>query len=580
MKKVVITVLALVAAVAAWCQNGEVQLNREYQAAIREWLEQDVAGRGRAMQERAERMLLALPNDEKLYDEGLVAIGSRIEEGVGADGQPVLNFVYDIAYNCRHMEGYTDDYPLGQYRWDVSNSARAMCQLTKQFVEGVLDDLFRAGKDVTIRITSSADGTDISAPIAYGGEYGDFRYMPTVFNGEPLRLSVSRQSGIANNAQLAYVRAQSVRHYLETEVRNLAQTRNRYEYITRSYIDTGAQYRRSSIELVVHDAFRETIDLMTADKIQDDYVDFNVPQAAGSYEEAYVLILCNDEYRLPFLPSVPFAMNDANMVRRYFTRALGVPERHVKMLHGATKQAVLDEGVHWLTDLSQAVAGHKGDALDPQMDVYIYYVGLGYTDYDGKGYLVPDGFEVNNIKSLAVNKKGKAPYMGADGRVNYDIPLSGKESGRLTKGLLGIDELLGKFKGFPIRRLTMVIDASFDGNQRNGQPMLRADRKIDTKKKKRRRMNLRSDDVVLMAADLDRTAYAFDAQHHGFLTYFLLKEVKGAAGRMDECTYGDLYDAIERKVNKESALQGRWQEVGGAAGGRYKDSWRGLKIEK
>lgn len=579
MKRVILTMLCALATLAAMAQGGEVQLNREYQASIREWLEQDVANREATMCRRAEQMLLALPNDEKLYDEGLVTIKTRIEDVERAEGTQELDYVFDISYNCKHAEGYTDDYPLGEYVWDRSNSVRAICRLTKMFVDGVLSDIFREGKEVTVRVTSTTDGTDISAPIAYGGEYGDFKYMPTVFNDEPLRISVSRTSGIANNAQLAYIRAQSVRDFLEKEVRNLGSTHNRYEYITRSYSDTGAHYRRSSIELRVRDAFRETVDLMTADKIQDDYVDFNIPKSASAYEDAYVLIICNDTYDAPFMPAVPYAANDAAMVQRYFIKALGVPERQVKMLRGASKEAILNEGVHWLTDLSQAVAVHKGDALEPKMDIFIYYVGHGYLDYSNVAYIVPNSFKVDGIKSLAFSKKGSASYIGADGAVNYDIALSGKESARLTKEFMTLDELLGKFKGFPIDKITMIVDASFDGNQRTGAPMLRADRKVDnTKQRKRRKINLRSDAVVLLAADFDRTAFSFDTQHHGFLTYFLLKEIKGAAGRMDECTYGEIYDAVERKLNKESALQGRWQEAGGVAGGKFKDRWRDLKL--
>lgn len=577
MKKVVLTLICAVALGVAMGQNGEMQLNKEYQTAIREWLEQDVAHRGQTMQRRAEQYLVRLPNDQKLYDENYISIRSAVADGRRDDGTPTLDYVFDISYNCKHAEGFTDDYPLGVYAWDSSNSVRAICMLTKMFVEGVLDDIFKAGKEVAVRIVSTTDGTDILAPLAYGGEYGDFRYMPTTFNGEPLRLSVDREHGIQNNAQLAYIRARSVRWFLENEVRNLGRTENEFQYVTRSYSDTGAHYRRSSIELVVRDAFRETVDLMTADKIQDDYVDFNIPKTSGSYDDAYVLIVCNEDYQQSFLPSVPYAGNDAEVVRKYFVQALGVPERQVKVLYNASKQSILTDGVRWLTDLSQAVAVHRGDALEPRANLFIYYVGHGYVDYDNKGFLVPNDMDVKCVKSLMPNKKGRVPYEGADGKANYDIALGSKESATLTKQMLGVEELLGLFKGFPINTITMIVDASFDGHQRNGAPMLHADRKVDPKKKQRK-ANLRSDAVVLLAADYNKTAYAFDAQHHGFLTYFLLKEIKGVAGNIEGITYGDIYEAVERKLNKESALQGRWQEASGLAGGKYKDSWRTLPL--
>lgn len=578
MKKVVLALISAVALSVAVAQNGEMQLNKEYQSAIREWLEQDVAHRGQTMQRRAEQYLVALPNAEKLYDENYISIRSAVVDGTREDGTPTLDYVFDISYNCKHAESFTDDYPLGVYAWDSSNSVRAICKLTKMFVEGVLDDIFKAGKEVSVRIVSTTDGTDILAPLAYGGEYGDFRYMPTTFNGEPLRLSVDKEHGIQNNAQLAYIRAQSVRWFLENQVSNMRRTENVYQYVTRSYSDTGSHYRRSSIELVVRDAFRETVDLMTADKIQDDYVDFNIPKANGSYDDAYVLIVCNEDYSQAFLPSVPYAGNDAEMVRKYFVQALGVPERQVKVLYNASKQSILTDGVRWLTDLSQAVAVHRGDVLEPRANLFIYYVGHGYVDFDNKGYMVPNNMDVKGVKPLMPNKKGRVPYEDATGKANYDIALNSKASATLTKQMLGVEELLGLFKGFPVKQITMIVDASFDGHQRNGAAMLHADRKVDPKKKQRK-ANLRSDAVVLLAADYNKTAYSFDAQHHGFLTYFLLKEIKSVAGNLEGYSYGDIYEAVERKLNKESALQGRWQEASGMAGGKYKDSWRTLPLK-
>lgn len=587
MKKVVLTLISVLTVMLAGAQNGELQLNREYEAAIRSYLEQDVANRERTMQERALQVLTALPNEHKLYDENFVKIESRIVEDNRADGSTELDFVYEISYTCKHEEGVTDDYPLGEYHWDMSNSARVICKLTQMFVDGVLDDIFRAGKEVTVRVTSTADGTDIAGVLAYDGEYGDFRYMPVVFNGEMVRLSVDRSSGISNNAQLAYIRAQSVRDFLDREVKNLGATRNNYEYITRSYADTGAQYRRSSIELVVHDAFRENIELMTADKIQDDYVDFNIPQCAGSYENAFVLIISNEDYADVFLPNVPFASHDAEVMKRYFVRALGVPERHVRVLKNATKDEIVTDGVNWLTDLAQAVAVRRGDAVVPQANLFIYYAGHGYTGFDNVMYLMPNGLNVDGIRGLRdmktsslrdvkSSKRGEGETSGAV--VNYDIALREKESGKLTKEMISIEGLLAMFKGYPVNNMTMIVDASFDGHQRNGEPMLHADRKEDGKRRSRK-VNLRSDAVVLMAAESDRTAYAFDAQRHGFLTYFLLKEVKSIAGQIDGYTYKDLYDGIAPKLSKESALQGRWQEIYGIVGGKYKDNWQNQRLK-
>ncbi len=569
-------------------QTGEQQLNNQYRDAIREYLQQDIANRQRTMQRRAEQMLIALPNQQKLYDETYISIRTALVDGTSQDGTPELNYVFDISYNCRHLEGYTDDYPLGVFNYDSSNSARAICNLTKTFVEDILDDIFRPSKRVSVKIFSTTDGVELSRTIHYDGSYGNFRYMPVTFNNEQLRISVDT-TGITNNCQLAYIRAQSVRHFLQNNVRNLSRTVNDYSYVTRSYADTGAFYRRSSIELTVHDAFRETIDLMIADKIQDDYVDFNIPQSSTTYDNAYVLIVANEDYDHPFLPSVPYASNDGEILRQYFVRALGVPERQVKVLNNASRAEILQDGIHWLTDLSQAVAKHQGEETQPQADIFFYFAGHGYTDLSGNTYLIPNHLNLDGIKALGGKRSCCKKKKDLGHPNNYDITLSRKDDSRFAAQCLSLDSLCAMLKGsgkrevYPVSRLTVIVDASFDGHQRNGANMLRADRPVvkDAKAKKaKRKANKNSDAIVLLAAAPDKTAFAFDAQHHGFLTYFLLKEIKSLAStsNFDTYTYQDIYEAVERKLNKESALQNRWQEITGYVDGKYAESWRLLHI--
>ena len=50
------------------------------------------------------------------------------------------------------------------------------------------------------------------------------------------------------------------------------------------------------------------------------------------------------------------------------------------------------------------------------------------------------------------------------------------------------------------------------------------------------------------------------ADHDGFLTYFLLKEVKDMKDDFFRMDYQSIYEDVERKLNKESALQNKWQE--------------------
>ena len=575
MKRILTVVFLVGTLLPLWAQVGEKNLNRRYQNEIRDSLAQVVAERGREMQRTAESVLTALPNNEKLYDESYMTVEAELIDTVYTDGTLHLDLLYRISYNCRHLEGWTDDYPLGAFDVDSSNSCRAICRLTKRFVETTLRDVATAGREVDITISSSADGTEFTTQMPYDGRYGDFRYCPTTFNGERIRISVDRATGISNNCQLAYLRTQSVKAFLEENIEVLKKTRNRYQFVTQSYKDSinTHYYRRSSIEIRFYDVFASTVQQMQQTRIQDDHVEYNIPVTSVKNEDMYVLIIANENYGSSttsvLIPDVPYALNDGELMREYLVKALGVPERQVKVLKNATMQDIEQEGIHWLAELSQAVAGKKGDEIIPTANILIYFAGHGFVDLDGVAYLMPTGINTANIESLQAGKKGNQ---------GFDIVLSKKESKRLAEQCLSIEGLCSRFnaKVLPVKNLTLVVDASFNGTGRDGKPLVRSDRKEEGKK--RRKPTLRSDVVAMLAADYTKTAFAFDEHQHGFLTYFLLKEVKLQGDNIFRLTYQDLFEEVARKLGKESALQNRWQEAIGIAGGKYKEGWQKMKI--
>lgn len=588
MKRILTALLLFGTMLPLTAQVGEKSLNRRYQNEIRDSLSQVVSLRQREMQRTAESVLATLPNDEKLYDESYISVVAELIDTVYADGTLHLDLLYRLSYNCRHLEGWTDDYPLGTFDVDSSNSCRAICRLTKRFVESTLKDVATAGREVDITISSSADGTEFLTKIPYDGRYGDFRYCPTTFNGERIRISVDRASGISNNCQLAYLRTQSVKAFLEENIDALGKTRNNYHFITQSYKDSinTHYYRRSSIEIRFYDVFATTVERMQRDRMQDDYIDFNIPVTSTKNEDVYVLIIANENYGCELIPDVPYALNDGSLVRQYFVKSLGIPERQVKLLENATLQDIQQEGIHWLTELSQAVASKKGDETLPTANIVIYFAGHGFTDLDGVAYLMPTGINTSGIESLQPGgKKGGWCLFGgkktSTDTTGFDIELSKKETKRLAAQCLSLESLCSAFnaKVMPVKNLTLVVDASFNGTTRDGKPVVHCERKDEGKK--HRKPTLRSDAVVLLAADYNKTAYAFDLHRHGFLTYFLLKEIKYHGDNIFSLTYQDIYEEVARKLNKESALQNKWQETVGIAGGKYKDgSWQKMKVKQ
>lgn len=546
-------VLSLLLVLSVSAQNrpqSEKQVNNEYRNTIKDFIQQDVLKRQKQMDRSAEQYLVNLPFDDKLYDETFISIRSSVEECSSDEGKTELNYLFEISYGCHNIEGVSDDYSLGSYTWESSNSCKAICMLTKQMIEGICKDIFRPGCTVDITIHSTTDGTDISH-INYGGEYGEYRYCPAMFNGENVRLSVSQNEGINSNAQLAYIRAQGVRYFLENNISNLKSTHNNFRYVTKSYHDTGSYYRRSSISMVVHGAFDKKASEMEASMRQDEFVDFNIPEVeANSNSETFVIIIANEGYNT--LPNVPFATNDGNIMAQYCNKTLGIPERHIKILSDVSKQMIKQQGVEWLKDITVAVKG--------QANIIVYYAGHGMTDGEYKPYIIPNRVDFSDIKSLKNNMIGE-----------HKITLSRKEAKKMIEQCLPIDTLAAWFNKVQCKNITFLLDASFNGVQRNGAPLF----DITKTGRKGKGLRIRNDIVVFSAADFDKTAYSFDDQHHGFFTYFLLKELKRTKG---DITYKELFDNIDQALGYESSLQGKLQQPFVTAGGKIKEGWEDFKF--
>ena len=525
----------------------EHQYNDDIHSFILKRLRQTTLQREKKMNKQIQQMLVNLPNAEKLYDETFVRITTQVVEDTTEEGSPEINFVYNISYNCHHFEGTEDDYPSGAYLWSTSNSCRAICNLTKSMIESELSDIFTAGRTTTITITSTTDAAEIQH-IDYKGEFGDLRYMPAVFNDENVRISVDQKDGITTNAQLAYLRARSVQSFLDEQVGVLKRSQNEYRFVTRCFDMTGPHYRRSSLQIVIHGAFDAAARSLEAALLNDEYVDFNIPHIEENINsKTYALIIADEEYTAP-LPNCDFATNDGDVLHQYFVHTLGIPTRHVKVLHNAGRQEIYNEGIHWLKDIIKAQSG--------DVHIIIYYAGHGVSNQKWAPYLMPSGVDVSKIRAFR-SKTGTLPE---------DIVLKGGDAEKILSQCISFDTLTGWFNRVEALSYTFIIDASFDGIQRSGKPFFT----IKKESKRYRTPRVRSDIVVFMAADGDKTAYSFIDQHHGFFTYYILKELKYTRG---EITFQDLFNNVTKNQAYESSLQGKLQEPSMIIGGKLGENW-------
>ena len=532
-------------------QLSEELVNSEYRDIILKQLKKSVEKRQSAMRIKAEDYLLALPNNRKLYDESKVNIKADLVSGLTNEGRAELNYRILIDYTCHNIESTTDNYPTGAYLCEQSNASMAVCEIARAMIDDLGKDAFKSGKQVDIKIKTATDITQVSH-LDYGGEYGYFQYIAARYNGESVRISVNTATGITTNAQLAFLRAQGMRENMQQNIKMLKNTENHWAYETQSYSEEGSQYRNVGIEIIVHGAFNEEIVEMNEKLINDEFIDYNIPKGDTNINaNTYVLILANEHYGAP-LPDVPYAHNDGEVLAQYCTRTLGIPARQVKLIRDAKMQDIKVEGVKWMKEIS---VSQKGNC-----NFIIYFAGHGFTDYDYNPYIAPAGIDYKKIHAFK-NKK----------TIDVESRLSSRDTKKLLNQCLRVDTLCAWFNRVQYNAVTIILDASFDGNGRDGNPLVN----IKHTDKRAKGLRIRNDVVLFAAAPFDKTAFAFDEQHHGFFTYYILKELKKRKG---DINYYDLFNSADMEVEKESALQGKLQEPLVNVGGKLKDRWGDLRL--
>lgn len=209
----------------------------------KEQIQQDNEERQRNWQEELEQMR-----------EGLISDNVKIEVQTEVQDD---NLVIAVAYETLVVADAADDYALGKYTIQNSNACMLMCNFLKNKMENDLLEFLKQGTKVDVKITGATDGTPIRSKIAYQGEYGDFTDKAITLNGAPFKMTVTQKTGVTTNGQLAFLRTQGVEHFLKTEVEPLKHTQNTFQSFAVENKEKGGGYRRVSVEMTIHDAFKD-----------------------------------------------------------------------------------------------------------------------------------------------------------------------------------------------------------------------------------------------------------------------------------------------------------------------------------
>lgn len=170
------------------------------------------------------------------------------------DGNRNVNYNIGFTYNVEAAYSAQEDFTPGEYHIDKSGAAKSMCEIIRTAFETEFADYIKAGKKLQIKITGMADSLPINGVIPYDGCYGDFSTHPVVGNGFN-NVSISKESGITENPQLAFLRAVGVKESIEKSVPGINLMDTEYIYDIQIAEQAGGAYRRISVDFVFINAF-------------------------------------------------------------------------------------------------------------------------------------------------------------------------------------------------------------------------------------------------------------------------------------------------------------------------------------
>ena len=174
---------------------------------------------------------------------------------INTDGNPSLLVTYSYSLLNDTLKFQTEDFALGRYLVNESNALQVTLAVMKKSIEGKLAKYVKANKEISITIIGSADAFPIRKVIPYRGEFGERLFEDCELEGKTRKMEVTTSQGIRDNPTLAFLRSYAVSDYLTNNVFLTKFLNLKYYYSVIVSGQRGGQFRRVSIEMIIHDAF-------------------------------------------------------------------------------------------------------------------------------------------------------------------------------------------------------------------------------------------------------------------------------------------------------------------------------------
>ncbi|MCH5215326.1 MAG: WD40 repeat domain-containing protein [Muribaculaceae bacterium] len=207
------------------------------------------------LQELREKVVQEARNMQLISNHTNIAVNSKVVPDYDADGNNILNYEVNFTYQVDPEFSAAEDFPPGKYLVNESGAASSMLKIVKEAFEGDFAQYIKAGKKLKVTISGTADASAIIRTIAYNGCYGDFVDEPVYENGVLTAISVTKANGIKENRQLAFLRAEGVKDFLQTNIENLDQMDANYTIRVDVSEGKGSEFRRITAQFTFVDVF-------------------------------------------------------------------------------------------------------------------------------------------------------------------------------------------------------------------------------------------------------------------------------------------------------------------------------------
>ena len=207
------------------------------------------------LQDIKEKVVDAAKRQNTISDHTNITVDARIVSDVDADGKKIMNYRISFSYEVEDGFSAQEDFAPGKYKAEESGAASSMLSVVKTAFEGEFARYVKPGGKLSVKITGMADALPINGKIAYDGCYGDFESEPVYKDNDLGTVTVTRESGVTQNEQLAFLRAVGVKENIEANVAGVSAMDADYRYHIDLAEGSGGEFRRIHVEFTFIDAF-------------------------------------------------------------------------------------------------------------------------------------------------------------------------------------------------------------------------------------------------------------------------------------------------------------------------------------